>query len=381
MKKSELKEFIKGEIINELSAANENAAEEIKDTEELTKAVQDLAKAKEEAGLNENINPEVTKLVNRFIGGLAKRYDYDTQSAVNAIMMVLRSQGWEGIEEGLKEANIGLADLEEMGFEDGVKAWEMASTNKFFTNKPDLEAYKKGFIQGFIDGADSTLFEGYEEQGFESEDEMEDYYLNLDSVDENESLDEMAKIVGDLKSSIEKVIQSNPELETKELKKTIKTDADVIKALGDNKLFDTQLGKYIAVARGERTIGKRGRKADPNAAKKPKSPTGRRGRPAKSKTEKDKESKTVSSKLNKSVTTVKGEEPTAKDVKQAIGFEKKGKKDLQLQEKRKMVKSFISDMKKQGIVSQNGKVEDKEKYDAAWAIAKPEIDAAVKNIR
>jgi hypothetical protein len=43
-----------------------------------------------------NINPEVTKLVNRFIGGLAKRYDYDTQSAVNAIMMVLRSQSWEG---------------------------------------------------------------------------------------------------------------------------------------------------------------------------------------------------------------------------------------------------------------------------------------------
>lgn len=56
-----------------------------------------FGKRKEE--LEENINPEVTKLVNRFVGGLAKRYDYDTQSAVNAIMMVLRQQGWQGVNE------------------------------------------------------------------------------------------------------------------------------------------------------------------------------------------------------------------------------------------------------------------------------------------
>ena len=54
-----------------------------------------------EKDISENLNPELTKLVNRFIGGLAKRYDYDTQSAVNAVMMVLRQQGWEGINEDL----------------------------------------------------------------------------------------------------------------------------------------------------------------------------------------------------------------------------------------------------------------------------------------
>ena len=331
MKKSELKEFIKSEIINELSAANENAAEEIKDTEELTKAVQDLAKAKEEAGL--------------------------------------------------EEANIGLADLEEMGYDAGEKAFDMHFDRSILNNRPDTQSYKKGFVQAIIDSASDMMFEGYEEQGFESEDEMEDYYLNLDSVDETESLDEMAKIAGDLKSSIEKVIQDNPELDRLPLKKAIKADADVIKALGDSSLYDNQLSKFIAAAKGEREIGKRGRKADPNAVRKPKSASGRRGRPAKSKEEKDKENKTVSSKLSKSVTTVKGDEPTAKDIKQAIGFTKQGKKDLQAQEKRKMVKAFVADMKKQGVISPNGKIEDKEKYDAAWAVTKPEIDAAVKNIK
>jgi len=67
-----------------------------------------FGKRKEE--LEENINPELTKLVNRFIGGLAKRYDYDTQSAVNAIIMVLRQQGWEGVKEQEEEEYIGDPD-------------------------------------------------------------------------------------------------------------------------------------------------------------------------------------------------------------------------------------------------------------------------------
>ena len=60
-----------------------------------------FGKRKEE--LEENINPEVTKLVNRFIGGLAKRYDYDTQSAVNAIMQVLRNHNYEDVSESIFE--------------------------------------------------------------------------------------------------------------------------------------------------------------------------------------------------------------------------------------------------------------------------------------
>lgn len=51
--------------------------------------------------INEITNPELTKYVNRFVGGLAKMYDYSTQDAVYAIMEVLRSQGWKGLNEDL----------------------------------------------------------------------------------------------------------------------------------------------------------------------------------------------------------------------------------------------------------------------------------------
>ena len=51
--------------------------------------------------INEITNPEVTKYVNRFVGGLAKMYDYSTQDAVYAIMEVLRSQGWKGLNEDI----------------------------------------------------------------------------------------------------------------------------------------------------------------------------------------------------------------------------------------------------------------------------------------
>ncbi len=51
--------------------------------------------------INEITNPELTKYVNRFVGGLAKMYDYSTQDAVYAIMEVLRSQGWKGVNEDL----------------------------------------------------------------------------------------------------------------------------------------------------------------------------------------------------------------------------------------------------------------------------------------
>jgi hypothetical protein len=62
----------------------------------LTKRRQAISK-----NMTESTNPELTKYVNRFVGGLAKMYDYSTQDAVYAIMEVLRSQGWKGINEDL----------------------------------------------------------------------------------------------------------------------------------------------------------------------------------------------------------------------------------------------------------------------------------------
>ena len=57
MKKSELKNYIKENIISELSEDKETQ-QNTKDTEELTKAMSDLAKAKEEAGIEEDATPK-----------------------------------------------------------------------------------------------------------------------------------------------------------------------------------------------------------------------------------------------------------------------------------------------------------------------------------
>ncbi|MDB4232104.1 hypothetical protein N9795_00210 [Candidatus Pelagibacter sp.] len=87
---------------------------------------------------------------------------------------------------------------------------------------------------------------------------------DTNSLDETEELDEMAKIAGDLKSAIEKVIAANTDLEGLSLKKAIKGDSAVIDALDGEDLYDNQLNKFIALSKGERTVGQRGRKADPN---------------------------------------------------------------------------------------------------------------------
>lgn len=84
------------------------------------------------------------------------------------------------------------------------------------------------------------------------------------TLDETDSLEEMAKIAGDLKTSIEAVIAANPDLEGLALKKAIKADQAVINALDGDDLYDNQLNKFIALTKGERTLGQRGRKANPD---------------------------------------------------------------------------------------------------------------------
>lgn len=76
---------------------------------------------------------------------------------------------------------------------------------------------------------------------------------------------EMAKIAGDLKAAIEKVMDQNPELEGLALKKAIKGDAGVQSALerpGDvpDTLYDNQLNKFIGNHKGTRVLQQRGRK-------------------------------------------------------------------------------------------------------------------------
>ncbi len=91
--------------------------------------------------------------------------------------------------------------------------------------------------------------------------------LGINKVDEGQ-VNEMAKIAGDLASAIKSVVDTNSDLEGLALKKAIKADTAVKSALAGDELYDNQLNKYIALLKGERELGQRGRKADPSVAAK-----------------------------------------------------------------------------------------------------------------
>ena len=94
MKKSEFKKSIQEEIFDILEAAS---AEDVKNQQDLNA---ELAKtAKLSSDLTENINPEVHRLINGFIRKMADKYDYSLQDAVYAIMQVLKSQNYDGVNE------------------------------------------------------------------------------------------------------------------------------------------------------------------------------------------------------------------------------------------------------------------------------------------
>jgi hypothetical protein len=100
MKRSELKEFIKGEIVTSLSEAS---PEDVDNQKELNKELEKTAKLSKDLGL--------------------------------------------------EEANIGLADLEEIGYTDGDKAVAMHFNHDVIgiNSDVDFQSYRKGFIQGVND--------------------------------------------------------------------------------------------------------------------------------------------------------------------------------------------------------------------------------------
>ena len=62
---------------------------------------------------------------------------------------------------------------------------------------------------------------------------------------EEEMVDEMAMIVGNLDAAIRDVVDANPNLQGNELKRVIRGDADVRNALAGDKLHDNQLNRFI----------------------------------------------------------------------------------------------------------------------------------------
>ena len=123
MKRSELKEFIKGEIVTSLSEAS---PEDVDNQKELNKELEKTAKLSKDLGL--------------------------------------------------EEANIGLADLEEIGYTDGDKAVAMHFNQDVvgINSDVDYKSYRKGFIQGVIDNT----------QGFSLDERVDkiDEILDLEEV-------------------------------------------------------------------------------------------------------------------------------------------------------------------------------------------------------
>ena len=209
------------------------------------------------------------------------------------------------------------------------------------------------------------------------------------TIAEDETLIEMAKIAGDLKVAIEKVIQSNKDGEKKDIRKAIKTDDEVQAALGpDDDLFDNQLNKFIDLIRGEREVGQRGRKASEKPEGEPKE-KGTRGRPKSSTpAAKNKEArpKTFSVGKKKYYAGSEDEEgPSDKELKQLASsggkFDKSKLSQLRQQEKTKLVKAFLKGLQDKGIVDSANRILDKEIYATEWAQSKADIEAKVAAIK
>ena len=102
MKKSELKNYVRENIISTLS---EDTEAEISKTKELTSAIKDLEVAKKE--------------------------------------------------DCIEEANVGLSDLQDIGYDDGEYAFDMHFNKSQLNNRLDTKYYTRGFVQAITDSAES----------------------------------------------------------------------------------------------------------------------------------------------------------------------------------------------------------------------------------
>ena len=214
MKKSELKKYVRENIISELSESTED---EITATKELTKAVQDLDSAKKEAGIEEKVAKSSDDVIDPaeygdigkgYLSGFNKPHslnDDDLETLGRKIVKQLYKGDFDKakakfIKEDLKEVeNIGLADLEEIGYTDGDKAVNMHFNQDVvgINSDVDYKSYRKGFIQGVIDST----------QGF-SLDENEDAEPTKSDIKKTKGLakakEELALLTREMKSLAKK---------------------------------------------------------------------------------------------------------------------------------------------------------------------------------
>jgi hypothetical protein len=79
------------------------------------------AKLSKDVVLTENLNPEVHRLVNGFIKKMANKYGYSLQDAVYAMMQVLRSQNYDGLNDGDEPTKAKVDEVESKELKVGEK--------------------------------------------------------------------------------------------------------------------------------------------------------------------------------------------------------------------------------------------------------------------
>ena len=61
--------------------------------------IHDWQAKQRQQSLNESLNPEVSRSVDKFIRAMADKYDYSMQDAVYAVMAALKQRNYDGLEE------------------------------------------------------------------------------------------------------------------------------------------------------------------------------------------------------------------------------------------------------------------------------------------
>ena len=213
-------------------------------------------------------------------------------------------------------------------------------------------------------------------QTFKTDDEAKKFDANAANVTltklegKNEmSLNEMAKIAGDLDAAIRKVIEDNPDLEGLPLKKAIKGDTKVKDALDTDELYDNQLNKFIALVKGQRELGKKGRKPsekvdepkkeEPKKKEAPKKAAPKKEAPKKEKKAKDEDEEEVEDNWNKSGEDDGMEDEKSIDKKAQAAAKKGGSNLTKLNRVTTQLKDLEKEMK--GIADNYKKAEGSEK--------------------
>lgn len=151
MNQDKVREMIKDSLKNP-KAADLNKDGKLSDYEEKRGAAI-------EKNLDESSSTEEKRIAKMAIKKLAKYRGVSEDEARNDLVRAAKELG-DLKETQITEENIGLADIEEMGYKAGEKAaYTHGTLITKLQNRPDKLAYNKGFIQGVTDELGSSLNE------------------------------------------------------------------------------------------------------------------------------------------------------------------------------------------------------------------------------